>query len=108
MIPCDEIIEVQETKTVSKNIFFQTKSLYALFVFLLIIIALLIAFSIYFCSIKYKAKQKSFITILHYKWPINKCIKNMDTNDELNQINIKNRMCFDDIIKMEDLTWIIF
>ena len=32
----------------------------------------------------------------------------MDTNDELNQINIKNRMCFDDIIKMEDLTCIIF
>ena len=47
---CDEMLD--------KNIIFETTNFYGLLVFLLITIALLIAFSIYFCLIKYKAKQK--------------------------------------------------
>ena len=45
-----------------------------------------------------------FISILWYKWKINKCIINMDSNNELKEIHIKNRTCyyFDDIIKIED------
>ena len=35
---------------------------------------------------------------------INKCIVKMESNDELKEINIKNRTCyyFDDVIKIED------
>ena len=50
VIMCDEMLD--------KNIIFETTNFYGLLVFLLITIALLIAFSIYFCLIKYKAKQK--------------------------------------------------
>ena len=63
----------------------------------------MIAVSIYCCLIKYRVKQKTFITISGHKWQINECIIN-DSNDELNEVNIKNRTCycFDDIIKIED------
>ena len=42
------------------------------------------------------------MTILK-KFYINKCIINMDSNDELKEIDIENRACyyFDDIIKIE-------
>ena len=58
VITCDKIIDGEETKTVPKTIICKTKSFYILLAFLLITIALLIVFSIYFCLIKYKAKQK--------------------------------------------------
>ena len=58
MITCDEIIDAKETKTIPKNIICETKGFSYLIVFLLITIALFIAFSVYFCLIKYKAKQK--------------------------------------------------
>ena len=56
--PCDGIIDAKETKTVPKNIICETKSFYILLTFLLVTIALLIAFRLYICTIKYKAKQK--------------------------------------------------
>ena len=64
VITCDETI--QETKTIptsfnAKNIICETKKNIQL-TFLLITIALLIAVSIYFYLIKYKAKQKAFVT----------------------------------------------
>ena len=58
---CDKILDVEETKTISKNIICETKSFYILLAFLLITVALLIAFSIYFCLIKCKAKQKHLL-----------------------------------------------
>ena len=41
---------------------------------------------------------------MHHKCQINKCIINEDSNDELKEIDIKNRKCYylDDIIKIED------
>ena len=67
-ITCDEIIEsyYEETKTIPTN-FNEKKAtckmqnLYILLVFSLIIIALLIAVSIYCYLIKYKAKQKHLL-----------------------------------------------
>ena len=61
VITCDEIIE--ETKSISTNsnekkIICKTKNFYILLTFLLVIIALLIAVSIYCYLMKYKAKQK--------------------------------------------------
>ena len=93
---CDEIIDAEETKTIPKIQSVKQK-VYILLAFLLITIALLIAFSTYFYLIIL------FIAILCHKWQINKCFKNMDSNDELKEINIKNRRCyyFDDIIKLE-------
>ena len=58
---CDEIIDAEETKIIPKNIICETKIFYVLLTLLLITIALLIAFSIYFCLIKYKAKQKHLL-----------------------------------------------
>ena len=45
-----------------------------------------------------------FITILHHKWQIHKGVTNMNSNDELKEIEIKHRTCyyFDDIMKIED------
>ena len=42
--------------------------------------------------------------MLHHKWQINKCIINIDSNDELKETDIKNRTCyyFDDITKIEN------
>ena len=57
---CDEIIDAEETKTTPKNIC-ETKSFSILLAFLLITIALLIAFSVYFCQVKCKAKQKHLL-----------------------------------------------
>ena len=48
-------------ETTPKNINCETKSYYILIAFLLITIALLVTFSIYFCLIKYKAKQKHLL-----------------------------------------------
>ena len=62
VIMCDEIIDAGETKTISRSIICETKNFYILLTFLLITIALLTAFSIYFCLIKYKAKQKHLLT----------------------------------------------
>ena len=64
----------KETKTIQKYIICEIKSFYILLAFLLITIALLIAVSIYFDMIKYKAKQKchklrikrSFVLIIIY------------------------------------------
>ena len=69
VITCDKIIDAdveaksydKETKTIPKNIICKTKSFYILLAFLLITIASLIVFSIYFCLIKYKAKQKHLL-----------------------------------------------
>ena len=58
VITCDEIIFAVEKSTISKNIICEKNFLYISLVFLLITITLLIAFSIYFCLIRYKAKQK--------------------------------------------------
>ena len=54
----------EETKTIPKNIICKTKSFYILLAFSLITIVLLIVFSIYFCLIKYKAKQKMYCHIM--------------------------------------------
>ena len=67
VITCDEIIDVEansndkEAKNIPKNVLCETKCFYILLAFLLITIVLLIAFSIYFCLIKYKAKQKHLL-----------------------------------------------
>ena len=61
MITCDEIIDAEDTKTIPKIIIFEIKSFYILLPSLLITIALLIAFSIYFALTKYKAKQKHLL-----------------------------------------------
>ena len=63
---CDEIME--EAKAIptnfnKKNIICETKNFYILFTFLLISIALLVAVSIYFCLIKYKAKKDIYCHI---------------------------------------------
>ena len=77
-------------------------------VFLLITVALLIAFSIYCYLIKYRAKQK---LLLPCQYTINKLKKNwvlktykIESNGKLKEINIKNCTCyyFNDIIKFED------
>ena len=69
MITCDEIIDAEKTKAATtnlneKNTIGKTKKFYTLLVFLLITVVLLIAVSIYCYLIKYKSKQKTFITIL--------------------------------------------
>ena len=50
---CDEVIDVKEMNFNEKNITCKTQSVYILFTFLLISIALLIAVSIYCYLIKY-------------------------------------------------------
>ena len=64
VIMCDEIIE--ETKTVPTNFnenksVCKTQNFYIFFAFLLITITILIAASIYYCMIKYRAKQKHLL-----------------------------------------------
>ena len=91
MTTCDEIIDVKaklddaeknfnekKTQSVKENI---------LLAFLLITIALLIAVSIYCYLIKFRLKQKLLLPF--HKWQINKCIINIDSYDELKEINIK-------------------
>ena len=58
---CDKIIDVEETKTIPKKQSVKLKKIHILLAFLLITIAVLIAFRIYFCLIKYKAKQKHLL-----------------------------------------------
>ena len=53
-IICDEIIDVQEMNFNEKNITCKTQSFYILLAFLLITIALMIAFSTYYYLIKYQ------------------------------------------------------
>ena len=77
-ITCDEIIELyeEETKTISTNFIAKTcktQKFYILLTFLLIIIALLIAVSIYCYLIKYRAKKH--LLPLHV------------TNNELKQVS---------------------
>ena len=67
MITCDEIIE-QEIKTITtkfneKNVIYKTKNIYILLIFILITVPLLTAVSIYYYLIKYRGKQKIFISI---------------------------------------------
>ena len=79
-ITCNEIKELcnEETKTIPTN-FNEKKAtckmqnLYVLFAFLSIIIALLIAVSIYCCLIKYQGKQKHLLPF-------------HETNDKLKQV----------------------
>ena len=64
-IACDKINE-REWKTVTKtfndkNAICKTKSFYILLDFLLIAMTFLIAFSMYCCLIRYKAKQKKLL-----------------------------------------------
>ena len=80
VITCDEIIESfdEETKTVPINfneekVACKTQNLYILLPFLLIIIVLLIAVSIYCYLIKYRSKLKHLL-LFHV------------TNNELNEI----------------------
>ena len=58
VITRDETIFAVEKSTVSKYIIYETKTLHISLVFLLITTALLIAFSIYYCLIRYKANKK--------------------------------------------------
>ena len=67
MITCDEIIE-EEIKTITtkfneKNVIYKTKNIYILLIFILITVPLLTAVSIYYYLIKYRGKQKIFISI---------------------------------------------
>ena len=77
-------------------------------IFLSITKAFLIAFSIYFCLIKSKAKKTFYSPItsnmVNQEKLINKCIVDMKSKDQLKEINIKNRTCyyFDDIIRIKD------
>ena len=62
VIACDEVIE-EETKAFTtnineKNVICNTKKIYIFLAFLLITVVLLIAVSIYYYLMKYKAKQK--------------------------------------------------
>ena len=58
VITRDETIFAVEKSTVSKYIIYETKTLHISLVFLLITTALLIAFSIYYYLIRYKANKK--------------------------------------------------
>ena len=67
-IICDEVIKPydEEIKTIpiifnEKKVTCKTQNFYVLLAFLLITIALLIAVSIYYCLIKYQAKQKHLL-----------------------------------------------
>ena len=54
---CNETIDAEEAKTISKNITCKTQNFYILLAFLLIVFAL-IAVSIYYYLIKYSAKKE--------------------------------------------------
>ena len=60
-ITCDEIIDVEEINSDEKNLTCKTQNFYILLAFLSIIIALLVAVSIYCYLIKYQAKQKHLL-----------------------------------------------
>ena len=68
----------------------------------------MIATCIYCCLIKYQAKAKRLLpyhsTNNNLKFYISKCIVNMESNDELKEIDIKNCTCyyFDDVMKIVD------
>ena len=110
VIVFDETIDTTETiltKTVRAK--GTSTNFYTLHGFLLITIALLIAVSIYCYLRKCQRKQKYLLP--HHdinnklkKFYINKCIINVESNDKLKEINIKNSACyyFDDIIKLGD------
>ena len=99
-ITWDEIIDAEETKTILKNIICETKIFYIFLVSLLNTIALLL---LVFTFAWWNIKQNKNI-YSHRKWKINKCTINVDSNDELKEIDIKNdtRYYFDDIITIED------
>ena len=59
----------------------------------------MIAVSTYCYLIKHRAKQKYLLPYHNTnnklkKFYINKCIINMESNDKLKEINIKNRTCY--------------
>ena len=60
-ITCDEIIDVEGINSNEKNLTCKTQNFYILLAFLSIIIALLVAVSIYCYLIKYQAKQKHLL-----------------------------------------------
>ena len=60
-IICDKIISTEEINLMKKNIPCKTQNFYYLLAFLLIIITLLIAVSIYSYLIRYQAKQKNIL-----------------------------------------------
>ena len=84
VITSDEIIDAgaksydEETKIIPKNIIRVTKCLYVLLAFLLITFALLIAVSIYFSLIKYKAKQKHLLPFYVTNNELKFCIDNIN------------------------------
>ena len=110
----DDIIE-EETKTVAtnfneKNVICKTKSMYILLAFLLITITLLITFSIYCYLTKYKSKQKYLLPYYvtnnkQKKFCINNILMKIESNDELKEIDSKNRTCsfFGDIMRVADI-----
>ena len=94
VITCDEIIDAEitnneKTKTISTNFNKQNNlrntNFYVLLVFLLIIIALLLAVTIYFCHVTSQiTNQKKFY----------KCIIKMESNGKLKETDIKNQTCW--------------
>ena len=84
------------------------RTFYILVIFLLITMTLSIAVSISF-FIKYRARQKHLLPFYNVnielkKFDVNNIFWNLESNDELKEVNIKNCLCysFDDIIKIED------
>ena len=74
VIKCDEVIKLydEEIKTIptnfnEKNITCKTQNFYILLTFLLVIITILIAVSIYYHVIKYWTKQKHLLPFLNTK-----------------------------------------
>ena len=104
MITCDEILE--ETKSVATN-FNEIKQTVKQKISIFLV--LLTAADIYCHLTKYRAKEKR---LLPYrvknnklkKKIINKCNIKMESNDELKEINIKNRTFYyvDNIFLIED------
>ena len=64
VITCGEIIDVEETKAIPKNIICETKSFYVLLAVLLITTTLLIAVSIYYYRLKYMSKKTTYCHIM--------------------------------------------
>ena len=130
MIPCDAIIDAGRLDTLrsetsptraksyeklkknhfNKKVTCKTKKLYILLPFLLITI--LIAVSIYCCFIKYRAKQNvlPYHNTSKLKKLTLKVYSKMKSNDELKDIDIKNRTCYyiDDIIKIDNFDFPFF
>ena len=102
MSTCDEIIE--ETKTIPPNFnekktTCKAQNFYTSLAFLLITVALLIDVSIYCYQINIEPNKNIYyhftsqITSLK-KLYLNKCIKKMESNDKLKEIDIRNCMCY--------------